>query len=187
MNRITRYYYKIAYHFSKKIRVKIARKLGVRFTEKKGEERCTIMTNPFDIFGSEPYLITIGKHVEITTGVRLITHDGGVWVLRDDPAYSDYDFFGPIKIGNNVFLGNNVIVLPGVTIGDNCIIGAGAIVTRDIPPDSVAVGIPAKVLENIDDYKRKADKPGALKTRKQNLKEKEKHIRDAHPEWFGSS
>ena len=184
MNRITRYYYKFAYHFSKKIRIKIARKLGVRFTEKKGEERCTIMTNPFDIFGSEPYLITIGKHVEITTGVRFITHDGGAWVLREDPEYFDYDFFGPVKIGNNVFFGNNAIVLPNVTIGDNCIIGAGAIVTRDIPPNSVAVGIPARVVETIDEYKKKIGNQGAVKTKKLDSKRKEQYIRNAHPEWF---
>lgn len=68
---------------------------------------------------------------------------------------SDVDLFGKITIGNNVQFGSNVIVMPRVTIGDNCIIGAGAIVTKDIPSNSVAVGIPAKVVETIEEYKEK--------------------------------
>lgn len=52
----------------------------------------------------------------------------------------------PVTIGNDVWIGGRVIILPGVTIGDGCIIGAGAIVTKDIPPHSVAVGVPAKVV-----------------------------------------
>jgi acetyltransferase-like isoleucine patch superfamily enzyme len=56
---------------------------------------------------------------------------------------------GPVKIGNNVWLGNNVCVMPGVTIGDGAIIGANAVVTHDIPPYSVAGGIPAKVIKQL--------------------------------------
>ena len=184
MNKIVKLYYKIAYHFSPGIRVKIARKLGVRFREKEGNDDCIILTNPFSLFDSEPYLISIGKHVEITKGVKFITHDGGLWVLRNESGYSDYDFFGPIYIGNNVFFGNDAIVLPGVTIGDNCIIGAGAIVTKDIPSNSVVAGIPARVIEKLDDYKKKTTKKGALKSKGFNAKEKEIHIKESFPEWF---
>ena len=53
----------------------------------------------------------------------------------------------PVTIGNDVWLGANSVIMPGVTIGDGCIIGAGAIVTKSIPPYSVAVGIPAKVIK----------------------------------------
>lgn len=105
-------------------------------------------------FGSEPYLITIGDHVRITAGVRFITHDGGVWVLKKNEL-KDIDVIGPIKIGNNVHIGNNVIIMPNVTIGDNVVVGCGAIVTKDIPSNSVAVGVPARVIENIDEYKEK--------------------------------
>jgi len=101
-------------------------------------------------FGSEPYLIKLGDHVTITEGVRFITHDGGVWVFR--PIHPDIDVFGKIVVGNNVFIGTGAIVLPGVTIGENSIIGAGAVVTRDIPPGSVAVGVPAKPIMTVDDY-----------------------------------
>ena len=55
----------------------------------------------------------------------------------------------PITIGNDVWFGGNVIVLPGVTIGDRCVIGAGSVVTRDIPSDSLAFGNPCKAVKKI--------------------------------------
>jgi len=184
MNKIEKCYYRLFYRFSYKMRVRIARKLGVRFAANEGEERCNILTNPFAVFGSEPYLIRLGKHVEITKEVKFITHDGGLWVLHDDPDFSDYDFFGPITVGDNVFFGNGAIILPGVTIGDNCVIGAGAIVTKDIPSNSVVAGIPAKVLGDINGYKEKVKRNGTMKTNKLSAKEKEIAIKREHPEWF---
>lgn len=65
------------------------------------------------------------------------------------------DKFGRIKIGNNVHIGTNAVIMPGVTIGDNVIIGCMAIVTHDIPSNSVAVGVPARVIETIDEYESK--------------------------------
>lgn len=56
----------------------------------------------------------------------------------------------PITVGNNVWIGANVCVLPGVSIGDNCVIGAGSIVVKDIPANSVAVGNPCKVVKTIN-------------------------------------
>jgi len=106
-------------------------------------------------FGSEPYLIHIGNHVRITNGVRFVTHDGGAWVLRD-LGYENIDVFGKITIGDNVHSGWNAIIMPNVHIGNNVVIGAGAVVTKDIPDNSVAVGIPARVIESIDEYKEKA-------------------------------
>ncbi|MEH6453510.1 MAG: sugar O-acetyltransferase [Psychromonas sp.] len=55
----------------------------------------------------------------------------------------------PISIGNNVWLGANVAVLPGVKIADNCVIGAGSVVNRDIPENSVAVGNPCRVIKKV--------------------------------------
>ena len=57
----------------------------------------------------------------------------------------------PIVIGKNVWIGANVTILGGVTIGDNSIIAAGAVVNKDIPPDSVAAGVPARVIKSIYD------------------------------------
>lgn len=56
----------------------------------------------------------------------------------------------PIKIGNSVWIGGSVTILPGVSIGDNCTIGAGSVVTKDIPANSIAVGNPCRVVKKID-------------------------------------
>ena len=106
-------------------------------------------------FGTEPYLVQIGDQVKITNDVRFITHDGGVNVLRNMNLLSNADIFGRIFVGNNVFIGNCVIIMPNVTIGDNVVIGAGSIVTNDIPSNSVAAGVPAKVINTIDAYHEK--------------------------------
>lgn len=103
-------------------------------------------------FGSEPWLIRIGNHVRVTSGVRFITHDGGSWVFRQQDKYKNVKNFGKIVIENNCFIGNCVIILPGVTIGENSVIGAGAVVSRDIPPNSVAVGVPARVIMTTTEY-----------------------------------
>jgi len=59
------------------------------------------------------------------------------------------EYAKPITVGNNVWIGANVCVLPGVTIGDNCVIGAGSVVVKDIPANSVAVGNPCKAIKSI--------------------------------------
>ena len=97
----------------------------------------------------------IGNDVMMGTDCVIITrshrHD------RTDIPMMDQGFEEerPVFIGNDVWLGDRVIILPGVHIGDGCIIGAGSVVTRDIPPYSVAAGIPAKVIKdrkNAEEY-----------------------------------
>ncbi len=61
------------------------------------------------------------------------------------------EYAKPIEVGNSVWIGGNVVVLPGVKIGDHCVIGAGSVVTKDIPDNSVAVGNPCKVIRKIDE------------------------------------
>jgi len=100
-------------------------------------------------FGSEPFLVTLGDHVS-AADVSFITHDGAACVFRKE--FPEVELFGPIIVGNNVFLGAGVKVLPGVTIGDNVVVGAGAIVVGDIPSNCVAVGVPAKPIRTLDDY-----------------------------------
>ena len=126
-------------------------------------------------FGSEPYLITIGYHVRICAGVRFVTHDGGVWILRGQNTFKDADVFGPIIIGNNVHIGNNVIIMPNVTIGDNVIIGCGAVVTKDVPSNSIVVGVPAKVIETLEEYKEKVQRK-CVPTHSLRAKEKRNYL-----------
>ena len=107
-------------------------------------------------FGTEPYLITVGKNCLFADGVRFITHDGGVMVLKN-LGYFDKstDKLGTITIGNNVYVGMGAIIMPSVRIGDNVIIGAQSVVTRDVPDNCVAAGIPAHVIESITTYAAK--------------------------------
>ncbi|MBQ2410532.1 MAG: acyltransferase [Selenomonadaceae bacterium] len=114
-------------------------------------------------FGSEPYLISIGNHVRINAGVQFVTHDGGLWVLRDSNAgygdeFKDADKFGKIIIHDNVHIGTNSIIMPGVEIGENVIVGCGAVVTKSIPPNEIWGGIPARKIEGLDEYVEKVRK-----------------------------
>lgn len=107
---------------------------------------------------SRPELLKIGEHVFLHAGTTILTHDWASWCFVK--KYNDFiPSHGKVIIGNNVWLGENVTILKGVEIGDNVIIGAGSIVTKSIPSDSIAVGVPARVISNMDDYynKRKSE------------------------------
>jgi acetyltransferase-like isoleucine patch superfamily enzyme len=101
-------------------------------------------------FGSEPWLVSIGSNVYITAGCQFVTHDGGTLIFRS--KIPDLELTAPITIGDNVYLGLNCTILPGVNIGDCCIIGAGSVVTKDVPSNSVAAGVPARVIKSTDQY-----------------------------------
>ena len=104
------------------------------------------------ITSAEPYLITIGNNVTVSTGVRFITHDNSAIKIYDDAT----DFVGPIIIGNNVFIGANSTILPGVFIADNCIIGAGSLVCKSCKdPGTVLAGNPAKKIGTVDIMREK--------------------------------
>jgi acetyltransferase-like isoleucine patch superfamily enzyme len=95
-------------------------------------------------FPTEPYLVTIGNRVGIAGGVRMLTHNGAAHMLRE--RQPKIQTFGRIEIGDNCFVGENAILLPGTTIGPSSIIGAGAVVSGTIPENSLAIGNPAKVI-----------------------------------------
>lgn len=124
---------------------RFARHLGVTVGS-----NCQIYTKQF---GSEPWLITIGDNVTIAAGVRLLTHDGATCHITDETGQC-YHKFAPIKIGNNVFIGVNAILFPGVTISDNVIVGAGAVVTKSLE-NGVYAGNPAKQICSFVDYAAK--------------------------------
>ncbi|GAA0076567.1 sugar O-acetyltransferase [Clostridium sp. CTA-5] len=89
--------------------------------------------------------ITIGDGVLIGHNVVLATLNHDV-----DPRKRSDMHPVPIVIGNNVWIGANVTVVPGVTIGDGAVIGAGAVVTRDVPPNVIVGGVPAKIIKKIE-------------------------------------
>ena len=106
-------------------------------------------------FGSEPYLITLDDEVRMSGGCTFVTHDGGTWAFRDLPKYKNVKSYASIHVGFRTFIGYGAIIMPGVKIGKRCVIGAGAVVTKDIPDNSVAVGCPAKVISSTSDYAEK--------------------------------
>lgn len=127
-------------------------------------------------FGAEPWLVTIGSHVRITEDVRFITHDGGLWVVRAMyPEYAKADMLKPIVVGDNVHIGINAVIMPGVHIGNNCIIGVGAVVTKDIPDNSIAVGVPARVIETVDEYVQK-NKDKFINTKGMTKEQKKEYV-----------
>lgn len=90
--------------------------------------------------------INLGNNIFLGPGVGLISAN------HSQNDYYNYEKSDPIVIGNDVWIGMNSVILPGVTIGDNVVIGAGSVVTRNIPSNSVAVGNPCKVIKKKPDY-----------------------------------
>lgn len=85
-----------------------------------------------------------------------------------------------ITVGNNVFIGLGSIILPGVTIGDDVVIGAGSLVNKDIPSQSVAAGVPAKVVSSLEDYRQRSVARG-LFTKGLSPEAKRYHVLSAMP------
>ena len=110
-------------------------------------------------FGPEPYLIKIGNHCTVAPNVLFLVHDGATWVFTDeDPSLQK---FVPVIIEDNCFIGMNSIIMGGVTIGPNSVVGAGSIVTKDVPPDTVVAGNPARRICAIGEYREKVVKAWA--------------------------
>jgi len=114
---------------------------------------CDLVTDVIN-FGTEPYLIRMGNEVTVTSGVKFITHDGSTRLFRKRfPSMNKYgNLFAPIIIGNNCFIGINAILLPGTVLGDDTIVGAGAIVKGEFPSNSVIASVPARRLFSVDEY-----------------------------------
>ena len=100
---------------------------------------CTIFCTDF---------LRIGKDTILAGGCLITTENHGVDPESDEPYQVQPLMSKPVQIGQGCWLGQNVCVLPGVTIGNKCIIGANAVVNKDIPDYSIAVGVPARVVKS---------------------------------------
>ena len=107
---------------------------------------------PFKI-PTEPQNIKIHNNVYVTSGVSFITHDISNAVLSKIDGGSDTYFYqGDIEIFDNCMIGANSILMFGITIGPNSIVGAGSVVTKSVPPNSVVAGNPARVICSLDEF-----------------------------------
>ena len=111
-----------------------------RYFTKKGiriGENCCIYS---DISTPESYLVTVGNNVTISNDVQFLTHDNSI----DRLTVEKCDIFGEITIGDNCFIGAHSIILPGVTLGNRVVVGAGSVVTKSFPDGVIVAGNPAR-------------------------------------------
>lgn len=109
---------------------------------------------------AEPYLLSIHNNVRIAANVRFITHDTISLVIDNIPEYYQEHgrmkyFIGSIEVFDNVMIGTNTTVLYNVKIGPNAIVAAGSVVTKDVPPNTVVGGNPARVICSFDEFVEK--------------------------------
>ena len=92
--------------------------------------------------------VTIGSHVNLAQGITVtaLNHNFEETGKRIDQQGVSTN---PVVIGDDVWIGANAVILPGVTIGNHCVIAAGAVVTKDVPPHSLVAGVPAKIIKTI--------------------------------------
>ena len=145
-------------------------------------ERC-VFRDPHSvrIDMTRPCLVTIGDDVDINVNFTILTHDWCSHVFRN--LYHDFlNSSGRVSIGNNVYIATDVTILKGVSIGDNCIIGAGSMVNRSIPAGSVAVGVPCRVVCSIEDYYKKRQLQALDEAKDYVRAFRERHGRNPRPE-----
>jgi acetyltransferase-like isoleucine patch superfamily enzyme len=133
----------IAYFtFPYQITVFIHKLRGVKVGKKGHISRYVIIDD------TEPSMVTIGKGVAITQGVMILTHQRDLSKYKPEMYAMECPFkSGKVFIDDGAHIGIGAIIMPGVTIGKGAVIGAGSIVTKDIPPYSLAIGVPAKVIK----------------------------------------
>lgn len=101
-------------------------------------------------------LVKIGDDVLIASRVFITDHNHGEYqgrCVQSAPGIKPVDrpiISSPVRINDRVWIGEGVMILPGVTVGEGAIVGAGAVVTRDVPPATIAVGCPAKIVKRFD-------------------------------------
>lgn len=102
-------------------------------------------------------LIELNDNCVVTGSTLILTHDFSIYhaaigCKKIQKNYPEFRTIGKVIIEENAFVGANCIILPGVTVGKNSIVGAGSVVTRDVPPNNIVAGNPAKVIRAIGEY-----------------------------------
>lgn len=120
-------------------------------------ENVSIMDRKIPLYAK---LIRIHNNVRLGSNVTFATHDGTNHMLNNMPGSSaDYtETVGCIEIMDNVFVGANTMIIGGVRIGPNAIVAGGAVVAKDVPPNSVVAGVPARVISSFDEWLSKREK-----------------------------
>ena len=119
-------------------------------------ENCMIWSpNKVYIDVQRPHLLHIGDYVKIASGVNIICHDYSRSVLMGIPGYENVGEAREVYIGDNVFIGLNAIILMGSVVGDNCIIGAGSVVSGKFENNSIITGNPAKRICSLEEFYRR--------------------------------
>lgn len=145
MNGLKKLLYRIRGDYTTEQLIEMGMKVGKNFGRLNG-----VILDP-----SHCWLIEIGDNVTLAPRVHILCHDASTKV------HLGYTKIGKVKIGDNVFIGTESVVLPNVTIGNNVIVGANSTVTKNIPDGMVAAGNPARIICTLDEY---------LERQKENMK-----------------
>ena len=136
MNLIKEVLYRIRGEYTTEKLISMGMKVGKNFGRLNG-----VILDP-----SHCWLIEIGDNVTMAPRVHILCHDAST------KTFLNYTKIGRVTIGNNVFIGAESVVLPGVTIGSNVIIGANSTVTHNVPDNTVVAGSPARVICTLEEY-----------------------------------
>src|SRR4030042_852897 len=147
---------------AKKISIKKLRWLAMIHPDNKSRENLlrmseiyvgekTVINIGINLYNNEPHTVTIGKRCAIgANGSFIYESNSNMSLLSELTGFSERYFRkGPITIGDDVWIGANVIVFPGITIGAKAIIGAGSIVTKNVPPNTIVYGQPARFIRKL--------------------------------------
>ncbi len=142
MNWIKKFVYRLRGEYTTEELIEMGMTVGKNFKRLNG-----VILDP-----SHCWLIEIGDNVTMAPRVHILCHDAST------KQFLEYTKIGRVTIGNNVFIGAESVVLPGINIGNNVIIGANSTVTHDVPDNSVVIGSPTRILCSLDEYLDKEKK-----------------------------